>query len=109
MLSHTGLYPRLSSYFSLLPRHPPSPTLFPYTTLFRSAAPRDRLDLRRKYEPRAVARVEQRLDAEPLFYARDGAQIGRAHVELQSRVDLVCRLLLEKKKRKKRVHNEHSN
>src|SRR5438105_5932073 len=28
-------------------------------------------------------------------------EIGRAHVELQSRVDLVCRLLLEKKKKKK--------
>src|SRR5206468_9767803 len=33
---------------------------------------------------------------------RVGWEIGRAHVELQSRSDLVCRLLLEKKKKKKR-------
>ena len=32
----------------------------------QAVAPRDRLDLRRKHEPRAVARVEQRLDAEPV-------------------------------------------
>src|SRR5690348_18052189 len=87
-------------------RRPPRSTLFPYTTLFRSAAPRDH------HLGRAAAQVNERPLAPP------GVAAGRAEEaqrrlapgrrseehtsELQSPVHLVCRLLLEKKKKKKR-------
>src|SRR5688572_31545890 len=65
-------------------RRPPRSTLFPYTTLFRSC-------LRRRDE-----RI--RIDA---LVSNDGAGDGRSEEhtsELQSQSNLVCRLLLEKKK-----------
>src|SRR5438105_6447454 len=70
-------------------RRPPRSTLFPYTTLFRSL-----LGVERR-EPRGtMARLGQR---------RGQGQRSEEHTsELQSRVDLVCRLLLEKKKRGER-------
>src|SRR5271170_8396496 len=72
-----------SIFFFLMIRRPPRSTLFPYTTLFRS--------------PRADG---LRLHVElPELVARVRAQRSEEHTsELQSRVDLVCRLLLEKKK-----------
>src|SRR5256884_6356368 len=71
-------------------RRPPRSTLFPYTTLFRSRA-RKSLGLLR-----------------PTGASRNSSQTGRSAVprseehtsELQSRLHLVCRLLLEKKKKK---------
>src|SRR5438093_7848053 len=75
-------------------RRPPRSTLFPYTTLFRSDV--SRLGV----FPRGVGfRCPGHL-AEDRFGRRDhgSRQIGRAHVELQSLTNLVCRLLLEKKK-----------
>src|SRR5688572_31725288 len=75
-------------FFSMTPR-PPRSTLFPYTTLFRSAAV-DRLhDLHR-----AVAGVRD-------LVRRDAPHARRSEEhtsELQSQSNLVCRLLLEKKK-----------
>src|SRR3712207_9230328 len=77
------------SFFFLMIRRPPRSTLFPYTTLFRSA----------RLRPRA-----QRPDAHPR--ARRAGPGRRRHrseehtSELQSRQYLVCRLLLEKKKNK---------
>src|SRR2546427_5423462 len=68
-------------------RRPPRSTLFPYTTLFRSCGPPSS-DLRgfgRKRRQRGNG--------------LSGCKIGRAHVELQSQSNLVCRLLLEKKKK----------
>src|SRR5439155_10892399 len=67
--------------FFLLLRRPPSSTLFPYTTLFRSHARGHRLGHRRRPQTDAgvVARSEEHTS------------------ELQSRGHLVCRLLLEKK------------
>src|SRR2546422_7785560 len=95
-------------------RRPPRSTLFPYTTLFRSRAGR-RQEARRLADPRPLlpgARLGERSDAVP----RAGAQHPRRpddcardleparseeHTsELQSRLHLVCRLLLEKKKNK---------
>src|SRR5256885_12863120 len=85
--------PLNSFFFFLMIRRPPRSTLFPYTTLFRSDL--YRLDL-------AVFCVNP-------FGAgnRPGGcigckvvQIGRATSELQSPCNLVCRLLLEKKKKK---------
>src|SRR5437588_5971414 len=74
-------------------RRPPRSTLFPYTTLFRSASHRtdpNRHPLFRKVAPALVLPAERAYRCE----------IGRAHSELQSHSDLVCRLLLEKKKKK---------
>src|SRR2546429_5853412 len=83
-------------FFFLMIRRPPRSTLFPYTTLFRSGgafcarcAPRERpirlppeayADLVALNDPRADLRSEEHTS------------------ELQSRLHLVCRLLLEKKK-----------
>src|SRR5438067_7842575 len=70
-------------------RRPPRSTLFPYTTLFRShdrSAPDRPLRRARLLQLLQIGRAQQR-------------QIGRATSELQSRFDLVCRLLLEKKKK----------
>src|SRR2546421_6514625 len=69
-------------------RRPPRSTLFPYTTLFRSrAAPRQRIAFRRAATPGALRRS-------PPVRPRSEEHTS----ELQSRSDLVCRLLLEKKK-----------
>src|SRR5438105_10415193 len=70
-------------------RRPPRPTLFPYTTLFRSL--HDRRPERGGIDLAGPSVVHQRVD--------DGRSEEHTS-ELQSRVDLVCRLLLEKKKQK---------
>src|SRR3712207_7558065 len=81
-------------------RRPPRSTLFPYTTLFRSAL---RLELPRLLRPlRDRPRPEEshHLQARP---ERDQHHVRRSEEhtsELQSRQYLVCRLLLEKKKQK---------
>src|SRR5688572_31309062 len=82
-------------------RRPPRSTLFPYTTLFRSgeAAPGDR--------PRALGRVPAGLprggrDDPRGGVGASGDPAGRSEEhtsELQSQSNLVCRLLLEKKKK----------
>src|SRR5437868_12729023 len=76
----------LSSFFFLMIRRPPSSTLFPYTTLFRSHPPQDG----RQYRASALERVPL---GEPHLRSRSEEHTS----ELQSRFDLVCRLLLEKK------------
>src|SRR5690348_17838489 len=95
-------------------RRPPRSTLFPYTTLFRSL-PRPTLgtaahESQRLLRRRDLARFES-YPAPP--FAKIGiAQIGRAPSELQSPVHLVCRLLLEKKKKKTNIRKEdatHNN
>src|SRR5690242_21149310 len=64
-------------------RRPPRSTLFPYTTLFRS-----RIDLPTEAPPAAAGRC-----------SGQERQRSEEHTsELQSHVNLVCRLLLEKKK-----------
>src|SRR5437762_7929329 len=92
----------------LLPLPPPRSTLFPYTTLFRSAADGqgdpDRLleRLLRDRRPRVCGgtRSDGR-DLQPDDRARgpeEGAVRSEEHTsELQSPMYLVCRLLLEKK------------
>src|SRR5690348_17658218 len=83
-------------------RRPPRSTLFPYTTLFRSARP-----LRRAGGGRAVravqddrqARGERGAEAARLPAAGRARRSEEHTSELQSPVHLVCRLLLEKKKK----------
>src|SRR2546422_7186820 len=93
-------------------RRPPRSTLFPYTTLFRSVLPNKRLKLTGGDRSKG-----------------NGALCAGAHElrseehtsELQSRLHLVCRLLLEKKKKQTtaltdpstrsltRIHDEHTS
>src|SRR2546422_8554650 len=72
-------------------RRPPRSTLFPYTTLFRSR--RRIMEINRHQAPVAVSfRQDER---------KPQLALGRSEEhtsELQSRLHLVCRLLLEKKK-----------
>src|SRR5438445_3940926 len=76
----------MSSFFLMI-RRPPRSTLFPYTTLFRS---------NHKYDP-IPQRDFYRMQA---FFAATKTDRSEEHTsELQSRQYLVCRLLLEKKKR----------
>src|SRR6266496_6867418 len=76
-------------------RRPPRSTLFPYTTLFRSAL--TQLD-----EDELPLGVEAEADQPgPEQRHRRLARSEEHTSELQSRRDLVCRLLLEKKKKKK--------
>src|SRR2546427_4452570 len=90
-------------------RRPPRSTLFPYTTLFRSMSPvsepgnektggaggRNRTDMGRS--PR-----DFEADLQPATTERD--ERSEEHTsELQSQSNLVCRLLLEKKKKNKKT------
>src|SRR5438477_9729490 len=68
---------------------PPRSTLFPYTTLFRSV--RRRRSNRRRRKPKQGS-------GGPLVDRRRWARSEEHTSELQSHVNLVCRLLLEKKK-----------
>src|SRR2546430_7791982 len=79
-------------------RRPPRSTLFPYTTLFRSDAP-----LPATPDPGGVHLrgdvCRPVLRAGPVPAAAQGAARSEEHTsELQSQSNLVCRLLLEKKK-----------
>src|SRR5260370_21149565 len=75
-------------------RRPPRSTLFPYTTLFRSVIPvKDRCNdaISDKQVPAIVISVDGA--------ARQSCRRSEEHTsELQSHLNLVCRLLLEKKK-----------
>src|SRR5438270_8985654 len=76
------------SFFFLMTRRPPRSTLFPYTTLFRS-------ELTAAYEKSGT------LPPEEPFFSADGITLFRSEEhtsELQSQSNIVCRLLLEKKK-----------
>src|SRR2546422_1644075 len=83
-----GLDFSLFLFFFLMIRRPPRSTLFPYTTLFRSHR-----------GPRRDPRGSGRIDAHhPVDRASMRPRSEEHTSELQSRLHLVCRLLLEKKK-----------
>src|SRR5256885_10769007 len=89
-------------------RRPPRSTLFPYTTLFRSAM--DVLGSQQNISLAALARSRRVLfvegDYDFSLIRRFAKQRGRSEEhtsELQSPCNLVCRLLLEKKKIKKYI------
>src|SRR3712207_7165698 len=95
-------------FFFLMIRRPPRSTLFPYTTLFRSRPvdPDRAVDA----EPPRLERVVRRAAGDRLA-AQAAGPVAVGHVpgrseehtsELQSRQYLVCRLLLEKKKKQVR-------
>src|SRR5438445_8423125 len=96
------LYDRLALFFSiifffLMIRRPPRSTLFPYTTLFRSL-----LDLMDET-------TNRKLGLSGYFVYENRSEEHTS--ELQSRQYLVCRLLLEKKKKQQTKHryNRHDN
>src|SRR5207249_10009561 len=98
-------HPRL---FFLMLRLPPVSTLFPYTTLFRS-----HLGLSASFRLRRVGSGNHFFHAGIEIWQPNGGERGAQYTacdlddgrseehtsELQSRFDLVCRLLLEKKKK----------
>src|SRR5437773_9672268 len=87
-------------FFFLMIRRPPRSTLFPYTTLFRSLGTEmAQVDVA-DHGPRQDAVVLHRLRR-----PRPGRAVrSEEHTsELQSHHDLVCRLLLEKKKKKNKT------
>src|SRR5215467_15459055 len=81
-----------SLFFFLMIRRPPRSTLFPYTTLFRSAR-------RRAARPSPCRTTRRRR-----FRCPRRSRSEEHTSELQSPCNLVCRLLLEKKKKKKITH-----
>src|SRR2546422_2193408 len=100
-------------------RRPPRSTLFPYTTLFRSGPheqnPGERMFTREKQEMKRVPMMPVRdmvifpQQMTPFIVGREASVRSEEHTsELQSRLHLVCRLLLEKKKNKTHKHPHHS-
>src|SRR2546427_9376870 len=96
-------------------RRPPRSTLFPYTTLFRSRVVRRR-DL---HEPGPELGIDRLVrddgdgdvrDWEPGGLADEARVRSEEHTsELQSQSNLVCRLLLEKKKKKTKAKSQHNS
>src|SRR5216684_8304020 len=81
-------------FFFLMIRRPPRSTLFPYTTLFRSSrSASSRAGIRRSFPPTSSPAP-----------STGASRRSEEHTsELQSRLHLVCRLLLEKKKHKTKL------
>src|SRR5690606_41587171 len=102
-------------FFSFTMRLPPSSTLFPYTTLFRSQLGKTFVvgsAEQALHRVRALPELHphgRALRYPPLPWHRSEERAVRSEEhtsELQSRENLVCRLLLEKKKKKKRTRQE---
>src|SRR2546426_10870023 len=97
-------YPLSFFFFFLMIRRPPRSTLFPYTTLFRS--------IRNKVAAFIITGGQDNIQAVAggmlTFWSELGFRSEEHTSELQSPCNLVCRLLLEKKKKKiiKEVHND---
>src|SRR5688572_32114465 len=95
----------ISIVFFLLIRRPPTSTLFPYTTLFRSCSHMAlRVRKRATYladqarNPRPASHFASEAEARVRMLGLAGARSEEHTSELQSQSKIVCRLLLEKKK-----------
>src|SRR3712207_8706748 len=103
-------------FFFLMIRRPPRSTLFPYTTLFRSECLL-RVDDHRRAGDDLDKRRPRMLEGEARGLSVGRIDPGRSEEhtsELQSRQNLVCRLLLEKKKKEllqalDDKHKQHSD
>src|SRR5688572_31805443 len=100
-------------------RRPPRSTLFPYTTLFRSVQLKTPIG-----KPKATIKLKWEKPGTPPFPIPLAATLGIEHrkvnenwevrseehtSELQSQSNLVCRLLLEKKKKKQKTRTSQNN
>src|SRR2546428_5194319 len=107
MLTILFLYFLFFFFFFLMIRRPPRSTLFPYTTLFRSAGTCASTGC--PITPAAhTVRPTGTCSPPPTSTAPGSTRVTRVRSEehtseLQSRSDLVCRLLLEKKKKNTRM------
>src|SRR5688572_32256517 len=95
-------------------RRPPSSTLFPYTTLFRSPSCSLRRyssgsPLRRATSASAKARAASSNSRRASSVTALPPRSEEHTSELQSQSNLVCRLLLEKKKKQKKNNNQEKN
>src|SRR6266511_5219369 len=95
LYTRTYYFSLFSFFFFLMLRRPPRSTLFPYTTLFRSACG---LDRPHRVPARSLPRQV------PAGRGGQGSRSEEHTSELQSRENLVCRLLLEKKKKNELDH-----
>src|SRR5438876_974886 len=96
-----------SFFFFFMIRPPPRSTLFPYTTLFRS---HPAAILPRRLGPLFALALWSANRALCSIWDPTGTPRSEEHTsELQSPVHLVCRLLLEKKKTKKRKNYKYTN
>src|SRR5438034_4706949 len=94
--------------FSII-RPPPTSTLFPYTTLFRSETPANHMTEDARWDYRVTIKFKNSTVATTANPQEESwirelwpDQRSEEHTsELQSHSDLVCRLLLEKKKKRK--------
>src|SRR5438034_5971444 len=111
--SSSHLYPILYIVVLLTLRRPPRSTLFPYTTLFRSCCRIDHsgdliafggLDHMRVGEND----TPQSISEESGTVRKTGLRSEEHTSELQSHSDLVCRLLLEKKKKTNKQKNQYT-
>src|SRR2546422_4045947 len=98
-------------------RRPPRSTLFPYTTLFRSAGSSSAASCSSRTRPTPAPTSSSRSASSwgscsrdrdgggPIRPSREQDPRSEEHTsELQSRLHLVCRLLLEKKKKNRDIH-----
>src|SRR2546426_8874421 len=97
---HARSLPVAIVFFFLMIRRPPRSTLFPYTTLFRSSGAPCRC--RRRRTAAGARGIRDPCTCPTGRGARGCGRRSEEHTsELQSPCNLVCRLLLEKKKAKK--------
>src|SRR2546430_10480920 len=106
-------------FFFLMIRRPPRSTLFPYTTLFRSVVALARVVEQSGGPSLQTPRIPRRADRRELPISLFQERVLRIHQlaperseehtsELQSQSNLVCRLLLEKKKNSSRRQVTHA-
>src|SRR5438034_7318470 len=98
----------LTGFFLLMNRRPPSSTLFPYTTLFRSPSLNSTADGALYFTVEDLQKWDGALYTERLLTKASLERSEEHTSELQSHSDLVCRLLLEKKNKhrpNKRLHH----
>src|SRR5207248_8669551 len=100
--------PPSSPYLFFLTLPPPRSTLFPYTTLFRSLDHQTAIAIAKEL----IASIAAGVDVAPPF-GPPSLRSEEHTSELQSPYDLVCRLLLEKKKKRNRtlyysIKNDHA-
>src|SRR2546429_4262565 len=92
LFTYLALHLYFFFFFFLMIRRPPRSTLFPYTTLFRSPA-----------IPWPAWNIVRRSSRSPPCIKGRQRRSEEHTSELQSRLHLVCRLLLEKKKKKQDI------